>query len=1226
MSKEPSARDSIASQFTSLDRSTWQRSESALLGMIGDKNAKMPLMMTLFDYVERKLERMKVSGDAKIFAARVQCEDEYYSANDTIHNVLSVALRNCAAARTILGKYAAGQGDNPDGEASFYATGAAAWKELRETAMGGEGIETAEGYLQELYRLPDVVNDVETLLIEHDSLVQKIGNIPDMTLEKVWKLHLLRCLKPYPECDIVEHSCATDSSKGYQATVREVKARLNRLKAGSTETGAAFYTNSDVECWKCGQKGHVRADCRVKGSSKNGGKGSKGGSDKGSQHQNKPGKGKTRGALVRKKLREAEAKLATAVEESEKKATNSTESSGFGFSCSEEASTRWCMLSLTLQWLAITLCVCFVSNYETLDAQNWYETVVTAVYACCGYTLVTDLYGRLCSDGHMPVCYAAGSVESDFDFVIDSGASRHTVGDSVGLTGWKPYNARLKIADGSYIEVTGIGDLMVDVDGKRILLKGVWYAPRLKTPLFSVRWHRRQPGCGVSFEDDLYIKMQNGVKIPFSEASNGAFMLTASVRPHPSDGEAMSAEGIAIVRRSPVSVSAHKLSAGVDAATWHNRLGHLSDANVNFLVQNHVCEGIKITGKITDTRLPCAACVTANLKTKPRVKLDGIRSEAPLEVVHVDGVEGFTCESFGKTRGYLFTDDYSRAKFFYGVSKKSDFLSVLQEFTAQMQQRSRKVKIVMIGTMQSDFAAELSAGKTAAWCAEHGIKLQHSAPGSHKEAGVVEKAIDIVKTRARAIHRGAGFPATFWLLSMIAACHVLLFVPNSAFDGQCSYFRLFGAVPNVSHLRTIGCLTFFYNWYSGKQNFITDRGLTGVLVGYCSKSRSYLIWRPDTRRVIRSAEVVFDESIMPMLKPDDSKTDPATMRVVWGQSSDEQLHRIEFGVDDSDQDDTSDGTAGEGDGSPRNNASDPVDSNPVDAPATPVRRSQRVAALDARMKKTWTGAALCAESSTVDQSAALEALCCVALGDELELGTATVAMCEHIEEAVGYYCDQGFEPTTYRDAMACAERHRWIEAMEVEMEALERLGTFRYVSRDGVPRGVKVISSKWIYKIKPEKYKARIVIRGFQQAQRDVGETFSPTIKLVTLRLMFALAAVLGWACCQMDVCSAFLNASNPVGVPVFMECPMGYERKEQIMELLKALYGLKGSPRAWWQHLTEFLKSLGFEVCVLDACAYVLVVNATTELIVGVHVDDLLIVGLTATVAWFVQRSRKSF
>jgi hypothetical protein len=106
--KDTHARDSVAAQFTALDRATWQRCESALLGMIGEKHAKMPMMLSVENYIAHKLERLKPVGVHKIEALTMSSEDEWYAANDTIHNVLSVAMRNCAGARTILSKYAAG--------------------------------------------------------------------------------------------------------------------------------------------------------------------------------------------------------------------------------------------------------------------------------------------------------------------------------------------------------------------------------------------------------------------------------------------------------------------------------------------------------------------------------------------------------------------------------------------------------------------------------------------------------------------------------------------------------------------------------------------------------------------------------------------------------------------------------------------------------------------------------------------------------------------------------------------------------------------------------------------------------------------------------------------------------------------------------------------------------------------------------------------------------------
>ena len=67
----------------------------------------------------------------------------------------------------------------------------------------------------------------------------------------------------------------------------------------------------------------------------------------------------------------------------------------------------------------------------------------------------------------------------------------------------------------------------------------------------------------------------------------------------------------------------------------------------------------------------------------------------------------------------------------------------------------------------------------------------------------MEKAIDVVKSAARAIASNAGFPAEFWVFAMLAACHVLLFWPTKV-NGKTPYEMLFNSPPDVTHLRVIG--------------------------------------------------------------------------------------------------------------------------------------------------------------------------------------------------------------------------------------------------------------------------------------------------------------------------------------------------------------------------------------------------------------------------------------
>ena len=82
---------------------------------------------------------------------------------------------------------------------------------------------------------------------------------------------------------------------------------------------------------------------------------------------------------------------------------------------------------------------------------------------------------------------------------------------------------------------------------------------------------------------------------------------------------------------------------------------------------------------------------------------------------------------------------------------------------------------------------------------------------------------------------------------------------------------------------------------------------------------------------------------------------------------------------------------------------------------------------------------------------------------------------------------------TYREAVQSPE---WRTAMAEELDALARTQTWDLVP---LPLHVVLITCRWIYKVKTrsdgsiERYKARLVARGFQQEYgRDYEETFAP--------------------------------------------------------------------------------------------------------------------------------------
>ncbi|KAG8497318.1 hypothetical protein CXB51_008528 [Gossypium anomalum] len=196
---------------------------------------------------------------------------------------------------------------------------------------------------------------------------------------------------------------------------------------------------------------------------------------------------------------------------------------------------------------------------------------------------------------------------------------------------------------------------------------------------------------------------------------------------------------------------------------------------------------------------------------------------------------------------------------------------------------------------------------------------------------------------------------------------------------------------------------------------------------------------------------------------------------------------------------------------------------------------------------------------------------------------------------------------------AANEEIRYNEVVETTTNPW-RNGTWELVLR---PPDVKPISCKWVYKIKyrpnrsVERYKARLVTRGFSQKYGlNYEETFSPVAKIVTVRVLLALAASKDLKLWQMDVKNTFLHGE--LDREIYMNQPIGFESESYpsyVCKLKKALYGLKQSPRAWYGKIAEFLIQAGYVMAHADSSLFVKVSEEKLAIAL-VYVHDLIITG----------------
>jgi hypothetical protein len=206
------------------------------------------------------------------------------------------------------------------------------------------------------------------------------------------------------------------------------------------------------------------------------------------------------------------------------------------------------------------------------------------------------------------------------------------------------------------------------------------------------------------------------------------------------------------------------------------------------------------------------------------------------------------------------------------------------------------------------------------------------------------------------------------------------------------------------------------------------------------------------------------------------------------------------------------------------------------------------------------------------------------------------------------------DPRTVREAVNSEDSKLWKKAMVEEMDALDKNEAWDIVE---FPAGRKSVGSKWLFKKKfnaqgkVEKYKARLVAKGYSQVEGiDFGEIFSPVAKLTSIRFLLSIVVAFDLEVEQMDVKTTFLHGD--LEEEIYMKQPEGFVvkgKKELVCKLKKSLYGLKQSPRMWYQKFDTYILGLGFVRSRADHCVYSKQVG-NHFIYVVLYVDDMLLVG----------------
>ncbi|CAE7698950.1 RE1 [Symbiodinium sp. CCMP2592] len=184
----------------------------------------------------------------------------------------------------------------------------------------------------------------------------------------------------------------------------------------------------------------------------------------------------------------------------------------------------------------------------------------------------------------------------------------------------------------------------------------------------------------------------------------------------------------------------------------------------------------------------------------------------------------------------------------------------------------------------------------------------------------------------------------------------------------------------------------------------------------------------------------------------------------------------------------------------------------------------------------------------------------------------------------------------------------------------------------------RILNSRFAYRDKhwsrrkidasiPWKHKARLVVSGHRDPDVKHLETDAPTINRLTILTLLQVLACRrqsdDWEASAGDITAAFLNGDD-MDRELYLRQPRTGLRgldPRQLLKITKGVFGLPDSPRKWWKRLRRDMLNIRiqvdgeecfFEQSPLDPCLFQLVsaLNKKPKVYVGVHVDDLLVVG----------------
>jgi len=288
--------------------------------------------------------------------------------------------------------------------------------------------------------------------------------------------------------------------------------------------------------------------------------------------------------------------------------------------------------------------------------------------------------------------------------------------------------------------------------------------------------------------------------------------------------------------------SIDQLRKGFGFRGVQNIIKELQETSTNFRISTLDRETIVDLGEISTIDAPARNTNVTDLPTKLG------------DVVHMDIIFGSNTAIGGTKYALFLVDKATRHKFIYPLTsvKHDHILSALQQFEKDIG--------IAPKILRTDFDYKLMGKQVVHHFANSPTQLEAAPPDQQNQNGLCERNWRSILRMARSWLANSLLPSNFWWHSIKRATEVANYIPLKI-DGQLTtpHELTYGHKVDLRNILPLFAVSYIRN--NTDSNSMNSNSIRTILIGRSSKSHTYEFYHPATKKIISSSIYRIDETI-----------------------------------------------------------------------------------------------------------------------------------------------------------------------------------------------------------------------------------------------------------------------------------------------------------------------------------------------------------------------------